>query len=85
MSPRDESSSMTTTARVMRDGLRVPYDSCAIATSCWSAQPRDSLTSKPEELEALGIAMGFDDQPRQELEESLPASDAPGAAGRPSR
>jgi glutamine synthetase adenylyltransferase len=33
-------------------------------------QPRDTLTSKPEELESLGIAMGFEDQPRQELEEA---------------
>jgi glutamate-ammonia-ligase adenylyltransferase len=33
-------------------------------------KPRDTLTTKPEELEALGIALGFDDQPRQELEET---------------
>jgi glutamate-ammonia-ligase adenylyltransferase len=33
-------------------------------------QPRDTLTSKPEELESLGIAMGFEDQPRQEVEEA---------------
>lgn len=32
-------------------------------------KPRDTLTTKPEELEALGIAMGFESQPRQELEE----------------
>lgn len=32
-------------------------------------RPRDSLSTKPEELEALGISMGFRDQPRQELEE----------------
>ncbi|HWC14911.1 MAG TPA: bifunctional [glutamine synthetase] adenylyltransferase/[glutamine synthetase]-adenylyl-L-tyrosine phosphorylase [Actinomycetota bacterium] len=31
--------------------------------------PRDSLGTKPEELEALGISMGFRAQPRQELEE----------------
>lgn len=34
------------------------------------ARPADVLTSKPEELEALGIAMGYEDQPRQELEEA---------------
>jgi glutamate-ammonia-ligase adenylyltransferase len=34
-------------------------------------RPRDTLTSKPEELEALGVAMGFRDQPRQELEETF--------------
>ncbi|HEY7874543.1 MAG TPA: bifunctional [glutamine synthetase] adenylyltransferase/[glutamine synthetase]-adenylyl-L-tyrosine phosphorylase [Actinomycetota bacterium] len=33
------------------------------------ARPVDALPAKPEELESLGIAMGFDDQPRQELEE----------------
>ena len=32
-------------------------------------RPGDVLTSRPGELEALGIAMGFEDQPRQELEE----------------
>ena len=32
-------------------------------------RPRDTLTTKPEELEALGVAMGFEHQPRQELEE----------------
>lgn len=35
------------------------------------AKPIDALPIKPEELEALGIAMGFDDQPRQELEEDF--------------
>ena len=33
-------------------------------------QPRDTLTTKPEELESLGVAMGFEQQPRQELEEA---------------
>lgn len=33
-------------------------------------KPRDTLTTKPEELEALGIALGFSNQPRQELEEA---------------
>jgi glutamate-ammonia-ligase adenylyltransferase len=33
------------------------------------ARPADSLPLRPEDLEALGIAMGFSDQPRQELEE----------------
>ena len=33
-------------------------------------RPRDTLTTKPEELEALGVAMGFWHQPRQELEET---------------
>jgi glutamate-ammonia-ligase adenylyltransferase len=32
-------------------------------------RPVDVLPSKPESLEALGIAMGYRDQPRQELEE----------------
>ncbi len=32
-------------------------------------KPMDALPTKPEELEALGIAMGFRNQPRQELEE----------------
>lgn len=34
-------------------------------------RPSDALTTKPEELEALGVAMGFTEQPRQELEESF--------------
>jgi glutamate-ammonia-ligase adenylyltransferase len=34
-----------------------------------AGRPQDSLPSKPEELEALGVAMGYTDQPRQELEE----------------
>lgn len=33
-------------------------------------RPVDTLPTKPEELEALGKAMGFADQPRQELEET---------------
>jgi [glutamine synthetase] adenylyltransferase / [glutamine synthetase]-adenylyl-L-tyrosine phosphorylase len=33
-------------------------------------RPTDSLSTKTSELEALGIAMGFEDQPRQELEET---------------
>ena len=33
-------------------------------------RPVDSLPTKPEELEALGRAMGFRDQPRQELEDA---------------
>jgi [glutamine synthetase] adenylyltransferase / [glutamine synthetase]-adenylyl-L-tyrosine phosphorylase len=33
------------------------------------ARPVDALPAKPEELEALGIALGYVDQPRQELEE----------------
>jgi [glutamine synthetase] adenylyltransferase / [glutamine synthetase]-adenylyl-L-tyrosine phosphorylase len=32
-------------------------------------KPVDALPTKPEELEALGIALGYKDQPRQELEE----------------
>ncbi len=32
-------------------------------------RPTDALPVKPEDLEALGIAMGFEDQPRQEVEE----------------
>ena len=32
-------------------------------------RPVDVLPVKPEELEALGIAMGYEDQPRQEVEE----------------
>jgi glutamate-ammonia-ligase adenylyltransferase len=34
-----------------------------------AARPGDALPVKPEELEALGIAMGYEQQPRQELEE----------------
>ena len=34
-----------------------------------SGRPADALPAKPEEMEGLGIAMGFTDQPRQELEE----------------
>jgi glutamate-ammonia-ligase adenylyltransferase len=34
-----------------------------------SGKPVDSLSAKPEDLEALGVAMGFEDQPRQEIEE----------------
>ncbi|MGH2819199.1 MAG: bifunctional [glutamine synthetase] adenylyltransferase/[glutamine synthetase]-adenylyl-L-tyrosine phosphorylase, partial [Actinomycetota bacterium] len=34
-----------------------------------SGRPGDVLPAKPEDLEALGIAMGFEEQPRQELEE----------------
>ncbi|MDQ3963644.1 MAG: bifunctional [glutamine synthetase] adenylyltransferase/[glutamine synthetase]-adenylyl-L-tyrosine phosphorylase [Actinomycetota bacterium] len=34
-------------------------------------RPVDALSNKPEELEALGISMGFEDQPRQELEETF--------------
>jgi glutamate-ammonia-ligase adenylyltransferase len=34
------------------------------------ARPVDVVPSKPEELEALAIAMGFEDQPRQELEDT---------------
>ncbi|MFN2588222.1 MAG: bifunctional [glutamine synthetase] adenylyltransferase/[glutamine synthetase]-adenylyl-L-tyrosine phosphorylase [Actinomycetota bacterium] len=34
-----------------------------------AGRPRDALPAKPEELEALGVAMGYTDQPRQELEE----------------
>lgn len=33
-------------------------------------RPVDTLPVKPEELEALGIGMGFYDQPRQELEDA---------------
>ncbi len=32
-------------------------------------KPVDALPTRPEELEALGVAMGFKNQPRQELEE----------------
>jgi glutamate-ammonia-ligase adenylyltransferase len=35
------------------------------------ARPVDALPPRPEDLEALGIAMGFTDQPRQELEEQF--------------
>ena len=34
-------------------------------------RPTDVLPSKPEALEALGIAMGFEDQARQEVEEAF--------------
>jgi len=34
------------------------------------ARPVDALPVKPEDLEALGIATGFTDQPRQELEDA---------------
>ncbi len=34
-----------------------------------TARPVDALPTKPEELEAAGIAMGFKNQPRQELED----------------
>lgn len=34
------------------------------------AKPVDALPTKPEELEALGIALGFRNQPRQEVEEA---------------
>jgi glutamate-ammonia-ligase adenylyltransferase len=33
------------------------------------SKPVDALPTKPEDIEALGIAMGFTGQPRQELEE----------------
>jgi glutamate-ammonia-ligase adenylyltransferase len=32
-------------------------------------RPQDSLPVKPEDLEALGVSMGFKEQPRQEIEE----------------
>lgn len=35
------------------------------------AKPVDALPTKPEDLEALGIAMGLSGQPRQELEETF--------------
>jgi glutamate-ammonia-ligase adenylyltransferase len=35
-----------------------------------SGRPVDVLPDKPETLEALGTAMGFEEQPRQDLEES---------------
>ncbi|MEA2447574.1 MAG: [glutamine synthetase] adenylyltransferase / [glutamine synthetase]-adenylyl-L-tyrosine [Actinomycetota bacterium] len=35
-----------------------------------TGRPTDALPVKPEELEALGIALGFRDQPRQEVEEN---------------
>ena len=34
-----------------------------------AGRPQDALPVKPEELEALGVAMGYTDQPRQEIEE----------------
>jgi glutamate-ammonia-ligase adenylyltransferase len=34
-----------------------------------TGRPTDDLPVRPEDVEALGIAMGFTDQPRQELEE----------------
>lgn len=36
-----------------------------------AGRPVDALPTKPEELEALGISLGFTDQPRQELEEAF--------------
>jgi glutamate-ammonia-ligase adenylyltransferase len=36
-----------------------------------NGKPVDALPVKPEELEALGIAMGFAEQPRQELDETF--------------
>ncbi|MBW3595430.1 MAG: bifunctional [glutamine synthetase] adenylyltransferase/[glutamine synthetase]-adenylyl-L-tyrosine phosphorylase [Actinobacteria bacterium] len=35
-----------------------------------AGRPVDVLPTKPEDLEALGIALGFTEQPRQEVEES---------------
>ena len=35
-----------------------------------SGRPTDTLPPSPEGLEALGIAMGYREQPRQELEEA---------------
>jgi [glutamine synthetase] adenylyltransferase / [glutamine synthetase]-adenylyl-L-tyrosine phosphorylase len=35
-----------------------------------TGRPVDSLPDKPEDLEALGIALGFSEQPRQELEDA---------------
>ena len=35
-----------------------------------NARPVDALPVKPEELEALGVALGFREEPRQELEEA---------------
>lgn len=34
-----------------------------------AGRPQDALPAKPEELEALGVAMGYTNQPRQEMEE----------------
>jgi glutamate-ammonia-ligase adenylyltransferase len=34
------------------------------------ARPVDALPVKPEELEALGVALGYKREPRQELEET---------------
>jgi [glutamine synthetase] adenylyltransferase / [glutamine synthetase]-adenylyl-L-tyrosine phosphorylase len=34
-----------------------------------AGKPVDALPVQPERLEALGVAMGFEEQPRQELEE----------------
>ncbi|MGH2757267.1 MAG: bifunctional [glutamine synthetase] adenylyltransferase/[glutamine synthetase]-adenylyl-L-tyrosine phosphorylase, partial [Actinomycetota bacterium] len=34
-------------------------------------RPVDTLTTRPEELEALGIGLGLEDQPRQELEDAF--------------
>lgn len=36
-----------------------------------AGRPIDALPAKPEELEALGISMGFTEAPRQELEDSF--------------
>jgi [glutamine synthetase] adenylyltransferase / [glutamine synthetase]-adenylyl-L-tyrosine phosphorylase len=36
-----------------------------------AGRPQDSLPAKPEELEALGVAMGYTDQPRQQMEEDF--------------
>jgi glutamate-ammonia-ligase adenylyltransferase len=35
----------------------------------FAGRPTDALPVRPEDLEALGVAMGFGNQPRQELEE----------------
>jgi glutamate-ammonia-ligase adenylyltransferase len=34
-----------------------------------AGRPTDVLPARPEDLEALGIAMGYSEQPRQEIEE----------------
>ena len=35
-----------------------------------SGRPADVLPTRPEDLEALAVALGYEDQPRQELEDA---------------
>jgi glutamate-ammonia-ligase adenylyltransferase len=69
-------------ARAARDVGLLDVDALNRLTEAWTflarlrnalflmlGRPVDVLPSKPETLEALGIAVGFRDQPRQEVEE----------------